>query len=522
MNSKGAVASGHSATCRAAAAVLEDGGSAFDAALAAMCAACVAEPMLGSLGGGGFLLARPATGRLADQVIVYDFFAQTPRERRRDGNIEFFPIIADFGPTTQDFHIGMGSIATPGTVKGLFEVHRDLGYMPLRRIVEPAVTLAREGVVIDAMQAYTLQILCPMLASRETVRGLFTRCDGSGAWIGEGDILRLPAMADALEIMAIEGEDLFYRGEIARTIADDLAAGGGFLTRADFESYRIERRAALTLDIFGAKIHLNPPPSTGGILIAFALELLRDGDLATMGFGTTRSIQHLAHVMALTNRARVESRLHELDAGVVHGALLDPLLLERYRNEVMGHPSTASGTTHISVIDSAGNAASLTLSNGEGSGYAVPGAGIILNNMLGEDDINPGGLQKWPCDTRMRSMMAPALTIEADGTLIALGSGGSNRLRTAILQALLNLLVHRMPLQTAIASPRIHFENDHLSLEPGFDAADARLLSKLYTDLRLWQERNLFFGGVHVASRGPNGTLNGAGDARRGGHALIL
>jgi gamma-glutamyltranspeptidase / glutathione hydrolase len=522
MNSKGAVASGHPATCRAAAAILDDGGNAFDAALAGMCAACVAEPMLGSLGGGGFLLARPATGPLAERAIVYDFFAQTPLKRRSDGNIEFFPIIADFGPTTQEFHIGMGSIATPGTVKGLFEAHRDLGYMPLRQIVEPAVTLAREGVRIDAMQAYTLQILRPMLDSRETARTLFTRQDGSGKWLGEGDILRLPDMADALEIMAIEGEGLFYRGEIARTIADDCAQGGGFLTRADLEAYRARRRDALKLDVFGAKLDLNPPPSTGGILIAFALELLRDGDLATLGFGTTGSIQRLARVMALTNRVRVESRLHELDAGAARGALLDPMLLERYREEVLGHPSTDRGTTHISVVDSAGNAASLSLSNGEGSGYAIPGTGIILNNMMGEEDINPHGFQKWPCDTRMSSMMAPTLAIDADGTAIALGSGGANRLRTAILQTLLNLLVHRMPLQAAVASPRIHFENDRLSLEPDFDAADAGILSGLFPDLDRWQERNLFFGGVHVASRGRDGTLTGAGDARRGGDAVII
>jgi gamma-glutamyltranspeptidase / glutathione hydrolase len=522
MNSKGAVASGHPATCRAAATILEEGGNAFDAALAAMCAACVAEPMLGSLGGGGFLVARPATGRLAERAIVYDFFAQTPRQRRADGNIDFFPIIADFGPATQEFHIGLGSIATPGTLKGLFEAHRDLGYMPLDQIVEPAIALAREGLRIDAMQAYTLQILRPMLASRETVRTLFIRPDGSGEWIGEGDILRLPDMANALEIIAIEGEDLFYRGEIARTIADDVAAGGGFLTRADLENYRVERRTALTLRGFGATLYLNPPPSTGGILIAFALELLRESDLGALGFGTTGSIQHLARVMALTNRARVESRLHELDAGAAHGALLDPLLLERYRNEVLGHPSTARGTTHISVVDNAGNAASLSLTNGEGSGYAVPGTAIILNNMMGEEDINPEGFQKWRRDTRMSSMMAPTLAIDADGTLIALGSGGANRLRTAILQALLNLLVHRMPLQAAVASPRIHFENDRLSLEPGFDAADAGILSNVYPDLSLWQERNLFFGGVHVASRAPDGALSGAGDARRGGHAVIV
>lgn len=522
MNSKGAVASGHPETSRAAAAILAEGGNAFDAALAAMCAACIAEPMLCSLGGGGFLLARPAGGLLADRMLVYDFFVQTPWQRRPESTIEFFPIVADFGPATQEFQIGMGSIATPGAVKGLFAVHRDLGRMPLRQIVEPALALAREGVRIDALQAYTLQILRPMLASRKTARALFLRNDGSGGWIGEGDILRLPDMADAIETLAIEGEDLFYRGEIARAIAEDSAAGGGFLTRADLENYAVERRSALTRTAFEAEISFNPPPSTGGILIAFALELLRRSDLASLGFGTTRSIACLARIMAATNRARVASRLHELDPGAAPDTLLDPALLERYHNEVSGHPPAARGTTHISVVDGIGNAASLSISNGEGSGYVVPGTAIILNNMMGEEDINPLGFHNWPCNSRMSSMMAPSLATDRDGTLFALGSGGSNRLRTAILQTLLNLLLHRMPLPAAVMSPRMHFENDRLSLEPGFEGADAKELTNLGSELNVWQDRNLFFGGVHVVSRDRNGTLDGAGDSRRGGHALVV
>jgi gamma-glutamyltranspeptidase/glutathione hydrolase len=142
--------------------------------------------------------------------------------------------------------------------------------------------------------------------------------------------------------------------------------------------------------------------------------------------------------------------------------------------------------------------------------------------MMGEEDINPHGFLQWPCNTRMSSMMAPTLAIQADGTLIALGSGGANRLRTAILQVLLNLLVHRLPAPTAIASPRIHFENDRLSLEPGFNEADVERLSGLFPDLHRWQQQNLFFGGVHVASRRPNGETSGAGDGRRGGAGLVV
>lgn len=527
MSTKGAVACGHPATARAAAAVLEEGGNAFDAALAGMCAACVAEPLLGSLGGGGFLLARPTTGAAAGRAIVYDFFAHTPQRRRPEHEVDFFPILARFGgDATQEFHIGLGSIATPGAVKGLFEAHRDLGFMPLRRLVEPAVALAREGTRVDPMLAYTIRVLAEMLGSRAPLQSVFTRPDVAAGeadpWLRAGDLLRMPELADALEILAIEGEDLFYRGEMARSIADDCAAHGGFLTVADLEGYRVERRQPIIEDVFGLRLFLNPPPSTGGILIAFALELLRDGDLPGLGRDTAAGVARLAQVMALTNRARVESRLHELEAGEVSETLLDPRLLARYRAEVLGHPSTARGTTHVSVVDGAGNAASLTFSNGEGSGYMVPGAGIILNNMLGEEDINPAGFHRWPVATRMSSMMAPTLSVAGDGSLLALGSGGSNRLRTAILQVLLNVFVHRTALEPAVEAPRIHYENERLSLEPGFDEGVVATLKRTFAEIQLWPERNLFFGGVHAVRMQANGGMEGVGDPRRGGAALLV
>ncbi|TVR98191.1 MAG: gamma-glutamyltransferase [Rhodospirillales bacterium] len=518
----GLVACGHPATAQAAAAVLAEGGNAFDAALAAMCAATVAEPMLASLGGGGFLLARPSTGRHQGQSLAYDFFVQTPLHRRDDGAEDFFPIDADFGPATQQFHIGIGAIATPGAVRGLFEIHRDLGFMPLRQVLEPAVTLARDGVRIDSMQAYVFGVLRAMLDSRESIRVRFTRPEQPGTPLAEGDVLRLPELADTLEVLAIEGDDLFYRGEIARTIAEECRTGGGHLSREDFEAYRVERRRPLGIDFCNHQLFLNPPPSAGGILIAFALELLRDGGFGEWGFGTAAMLDRLARVLTLTQRARVESRLHELDAESVSATLLDPALLSLYRREVAGQPSTARGTTHISVVDRDGNAAGLSLSNGEGSGYVVPQTGIILNNMLGEEDINPHGLRRWPENARMSSMMAPTLVLGRDGSILALGSGGSNRLRSAILQVLLNLLVFRMAPEQAVASPRLHVESDRVSIEPGFaDAAVAALARSMpKAEIDRWSAPNLFFGGVHVACRDAAGRLTGAGDARRGGAAV--
>jgi gamma-glutamyltranspeptidase/glutathione hydrolase len=517
MSIKGAVASGHPETSRAAAAILAEGGNAFDAALAAMCTACVAEPVLASMGGGGFLLARPNQGRHQGRTIVYDFVPQTPRSRACAADVDFYPILADFGPTQQEFHIGMGSIATPGLVKGLFEAHRDLGSMPMPRIVEPAVELARGGVRMNDMQAYMFGVVGAILKSGDASRAIFESRERPGELIGDGEMLVQREMADTLEVLAIEGADLFYRGEIARSIVDDCRARGGYLTLNDMEGYRVERRAPLTLDIFSARLHLNPPPSTGGILIAFALELLRNTDPTESGFGTAAYLSRLARVMQITNRARVENRLHELDVETAAADLLHPALITTYRDEVLGHPPAPRGTTHISVIDAAGNAAALSLSNGEGSGYVVPGTGIMLNNVLGEDDINPHGFHRWPEDSRMSSMMAPTLVIDRDGGLTTLGSGGSNRIRTAILQVLLNRLVFAMAPEEAVNAPRLHVEDDKLSIEPGYreDAVDA--LTPAFAAVDRWQQPNMFFGGVHAVHREPGGGFGGAGDPRRGG-----
>ncbi len=226
--------------------------------------------------------------------------------------------------------------------------------------------------------------------------------------------------------------------------------------------------------------------------------------------------------MALTNKGRLDSRLH--DAGEdAAGALLDPQFVDVYRRQVLGRPAALRGTTQISVIDALGNAASMTLSNGEGCGYMVPGTGIVLNNLLGEEDINPHGFHRWPCDVRMCSMMAPSLVERPDGVIAAVGSGGSNRIRTAILQVLLNLLEFGMTVEDAVTSPRIHFENDLLSIEPGFCEGDIAALAEDFPNMEKWRERNLFFGGVHTVQFDPGaGSFEGAGDMRRGGVTLTV
>ncbi len=513
------IAAGHEETAKAGQIILQEGGNAFDAALGALCAACVAEPVLASLGGGGFLLARPAAR--GGHPVVYDFFAQTPLHRQNSKEVDFFPIIADFGQAEQEFHIGMGTLATPGIVKGLFEVHKDLGKMPMARIVEPAMNLAAEGVRINRLQDYIFTVVEKIYTSNETCLNAYGSSDHLGKLAREGDTLSFTDFADTLDSLAREGEGLFYRGEIAATLAADCQQNGGYLRRDDLEVYQVERRQPLELSYGNARILTNPPPSTGGILIAFALALLADCRLEGQQFGGEGHLQHLASAMMLTNEARIESNLHQSEDAVANDTLLDAGFLETYRARILGHPPSRRGTTHISVIDAAGNAASLSVSNGEGSAYIVPGTGIMMNNMLGEEDINPHGFNQWPEDIRMCSMMAPSLIEGAGGETTVLGSGGSNRIRTAILQVMVNLIDFKMPLAEAIESPRIHFEKGLLSLEDGFSEAALASLREHFSDIKTWEERNLFFGGVHVARFDPaRGHLEGAGDLRRGGVTL--
>ena len=523
MTPKGIVVAGHPETAAAAAAMLAEGGNAFDAALAALSAACVAEPVLASLGGGGFLLARPSAGGAATPgngaPVLYDFFTQTPKTRQDPAEMDFFPVVADFGPTIQEFHIGMGSIATPGLVRGLFRIHRDLCSMPMARIVEPAIGLARKGIRINRLQAYIMDIVGAIYLHGEASRKVFGSRKHSGRLIGEGEVLAFPGLADTLDALAREGEDLFYRGDIARALVAACREGGGNLTRDDLESYGVVKRQPLELAYREARLYTNPPPSTGGLLIGFALELLKGASLDETRFGSESHLLRLANAMALTNKARIDSGLDGSESAAT--AMLAPWFLAVYRDQVMGRPSFMRGTTHISVIDAAGNAAALTISNGEGCGFVIPGTDVMINNMLGEADTQPHGFHRWRPDTRISSMMAPTLVTEAEGATIALGSGGSNRLRTAMLQVILNLLEFAMPIDEAVAAPRIHVEDGLLSLEPGFGEPEMSALRRVFPEIKMWGEKNLFFGGVHAA-RAQKGLFTGGGDSRRGGVTLAV
>ncbi len=503
------MAAGHPVTADAAIAILREGGNAFDAALAALFASTVAEPVLSSLGGGGFLMAQPAE----EAAVLYDFFAHTPAYRPPESEVNLFPILADFGAARQEFHIGAGSIAVPGVIRGLFAIHRERCRLPLRTLIAPALEAARGGVRVNRFQHYISTVVRPILESSQQALQLHTPTGTTNGRIAEeGETLIHHEAADFMEALAREGEALFYRGEAGQRLVADTAGDGGCLRREDLENYRVERREPLALRYQDSRLITNPPPSLGGSLIAFTLALLEPERLGEGEHLGPRHLTLLAHAMRLTQQLRHSGPFDQRVEG-----LLDPALIEEYRRTLRRHHPFPRGTTQISIADREGNLASMTLSNGEGSGYVLPGTGIMLNNMLGEEDINPHGFNRWPENRRIASMMAPTLLQRADGSRVATGSGGSNRIRSAIAQVLINLIDFRLSPEQAVDAARIHFEGDVLSLEPGIPNASLDSLLQEFENHHLWEGKNLFFGGAHTVMVDSKGGFQGMGDNRRGG-----
>ena len=506
----GIAAAGHEATAQAAVEMLEAGGNAFDAAVGAMLAACVAEPVLASPGGGGFLTALPAGG----EPLVYDFFAHTPRQKKPEEAIDFSPIVADFGTASQIFHIGMGSMATPGFVRGLFEIQRERCRLPMGLLMTPARQLAREGVEINPFQDLIARIVSPILQATPEALTLHASPRDPSRLITLGERHRLPELGDFLDALEAEGPALFYQGEVARQLVEDNRRLGGQLQREDLENYRLIRRKPLIQPYRNARLITNPLPSLGGTLIAFALGLMSNEHFAAGELNAERHLRHLSRVMRLTQLIRN-------DAEAPMDQILNPEIAQRYRHRLRQGGVSSRGTTQISVADSDGNLASLTLSNGEGCGYVIPQTGVMMNNMLGEEDLNPGGFHRWPVNQRLASMMAPSLLLGSNGESIVTGSGGSNRIRSAILQVVSHLIDFDLPLSEAVSHPRIHFEDNLLSLEPGIAMKVSQALLDEFPEQQTWKQQSLFFGGAHSVQRGSDGQLHGIGDPRRGGVAKL-
>ncbi len=497
---KGVVASGHPETSEAAAVALRAGGNAFDAVVAAGFAAAIAEPALTSLGGGGFALTRNADGH----AKLFDFFVDTPgRAGPPKRELHFVPVTVEFPSSQQVFYVGLGSVAVPGMLKGLLHLHARLGRMPLNEVLEPVVTLARHGLDIGPGQAQFFRVLSPIMRLTHASRLLY---EPASRPLQPGDRFANPDLADFLETLPNTHGREFYEGEIAAKIGAMMRDGGGLLSETDLAAFEVIEREPLEVDYRGYRLLTNPPPSFGGSLIALQLKLLAARDMDGLAFGGLEHLRLLSRVLQeITHyRQRGFTTLADLDDGPWHESL-DRL------------PQVSRGTTHVSVSDAAGNVASLTSSGGEGSGCLVPGTGIMLNNMLGEDDLFPGGFHSLPPGVRVSSMMSPSALVRDGQVELVLGSGGSKRIRTAIFQVLSNVVDFGMNLGDAVRAPRIHWDDETLQVEPGFDPDVVEALAR-DTSLNPWAVQDVYFGGVHSVN--PSGI--GVGDARRGGHAVVV
>jgi gamma-glutamyltranspeptidase/glutathione hydrolase len=497
------VSSGHPRVSEAAAEILRAGGNAFDAIVAAGFASTAAEPLLSSLGGGGFALTRTAEG----EEVLFDFFAETPGRGSRAsgpprvGDMDFHPVRVTFLGAEQTFHVGMASAAVPGALKGLLRVHHRLGSLPLVDVLHPASRLARDGVLISGFQASLGGLLEPIIRSSPEALRLFASDDGT--LLGEGDRLTNPELASFLDDLP-RHPDTLYRGDLADLLTRDMREAGGLVTRRDLEEYRVVERVPLSMGYRGVRLVTNPPPSLGGPLVALALSLQEAVELPKTHWGSTRHVDTLAVVLQQVDGIRAAGGPLPLPG--------DP----EHRNALQVVRASTGGTTHMNVSDARGNVASLSISNGEGCGYFVPGTGVMVNNMMGEDDLHPEGFHRAPAGSRISSMMAPSMLVDGEGVRAALGTGGSKRIRTALHQAITNLVDFGLPVHDAVNLPRLHLSDGTLHVEPGYDEVALRTL-RARCDTRVWASANLFFGGVHVVL--PD-LADGAGDARRAGHFL--
>jgi gamma-glutamyltranspeptidase/glutathione hydrolase len=519
---KGAVAAGHPLTARAGARILEEGGNAVDACIAAGLVSWVAESPLTGPGGGGFMLVHRARDR-SDRLL--DFFVAIPGRGLPAGERgEMVTVQVPFDERTlQVFRIGAAACGVPGSIAGLAETHRRYARLPWAELLAPAVEVARGGVELNAEQAFLHEILDAALRHEPEGRRIY----GADGPLCAGDRLVMADLAGTLEWLAAEGADVFYRGELAQRVSETVRAGGGRITEGDLAAYRVIQRRPVRGPFRGHEFVSNPPPSSGGLLIAFALGVLdRLGRVPAQG--SPEALALLAEVMREATRVRGGGFLGELYRGGAAKRVLAPERIEaaaravRERRGLTAHePAGFPSTTHISVVDQVGNAASLSSSTGCGSGVVVPGTGIQLNNMLGEHDLNPGrGIAR--VGERLTSMMAPSLVLADGRPRLVVGSAGSMRLRAAILQIIVNVIDHGLAVGEALDAPRVHLHGDVLQVEGGIGPEAAERLEEWGYEVARWAGRNLYFGGASAVVLGESGGLAAAGDPRRGGAGVVV
>ena len=468
-----AVATGNAATTAAAVRILELGGNAVDAAIAAGFASTVSEPGLTSMAGGGFMLVRQPDG----SSELLDFFAAVPgvasdRDRAQPARITIV-----YPSAQQDFQVGPASAAVPGNLTGFLDAHRRFGRLSIADVVAPSVQLAAAGAQIDTSQAYVLELIEAIVRHTESAARVYAP---QGNLLTAGDVLTDEELADFLSRVGDGSVDALTSAGFAGPLLK-LGDHGCAITAADLQLYRAQWRVPLSSASDGWTLLTNPPPAFGGSIVARAFAETGSANPADM----TRTL------------ARVTA-------------------------EVKDGPAATAGTTHLSVVDADGLVVAMTTTNGAGGGVVIPGIGVHLNNMMGEDDLLPDGPAAVVPGERLRSMIAPSILVAPDGTQTALGSGGSARIRTAITSVALRLRHRGEDIATAIAAPRAHLSDDGtVQVEVGMPAEEVAGLRAQF-DVNQWDTWDFYFGGVNAVQRHPDGSVTAAADHRRNGSVAIV
>jgi gamma-glutamyltranspeptidase / glutathione hydrolase len=451
-----AVAAGHPATAAAGAEILEAGGSAADAAVAACLACCVAETvMTGFLGGGHAIYWDAASG----QARNLDCFCAVPSG---EGG-ELLELDVPFGEELVHYAVGPASCAVPGVPGGLDALWREYGRLPWAEVCAPALRLAREGVPMPEAHVACLAMLEPVMTMREGARMYAPR----GRLLEPGEKPEQPGLVRALELVAEEGARTAYEGTVAESLLGLMTEREGLVTRADLAGYEARWSEPVEVPYAGVRV------------------LTRAG-LAPVG----PALERLPPLRELGEPARTLALFEAVD----------------------GAPESSSHTTNLVAVDGDGSACVLTTSLGLGSGDWLPGLDLHLNSMLGEVDLVVAPLEP---GARMASMMAPSLALDGDGPVLAIGSAGGTRLRTALVTAAAGILDEGLDPQAAVDGPRLHRAADVVNAEPGVDESALVELESRGLTVRRWPARHHYFGGVSLVARaGP------AADTRRSGASI--
>jgi len=500
-----AVAADAPATLQAARQVAEQGGNAVDIVVAAALAATLAEALMCSLGGSGFLMLQRADG----SIELIDGADIVPSGDRRQAQAWTLQLPYGDGLSVQ---AGPASVAVPGLLSCLETAWRRHGRLSWPQLVQPALELARAGCPVGATTARWLNLAGELLFARqEASRACFLP---GGRALRAGERLELPGMADSLALIARQGGAALYGGELGARWADHLAGCGGLVRLSDLQGYRAVVRQPLLVESAGFQLALNPPPAVGGEALARLIGWLDQGGVA---------------------RAAVAS------AGWVRCQLQAQQRLLHWRLHQRRWLRGAGSTTQIAVVSEEGELASLTLSNGYGSGITIPGTGIACNSSLGEPELNPLGFLRAPVGSRLSSNMAPCLARHPDGRLLAFGSPGASRITTALGQFWSGYALAGLEPAEALALPRLHLDLAalHAAGDPGEPSTDAHpraramllfepglevgeVLSRRRWQLRGFPAPDMLFGGIKLAMRQADGSLLALADQRRQGAVALI